>query len=140
MEIAEWKFTKYITITSLLFLIPAYYAYIHKLYDHVILLIVTSIISANYWRKATYSWRRNLDLIFSKISFAIYIYYGVKCSDIKGLICGILRLILMIHCFFLSCKCFRERNNMWVMYHCLFHILITIEQLTILKSIIHHVC
>jgi hypothetical protein len=65
--IAEWKHTKYLTLSSLLFLIPAYYAYNSNMYNHTILLILTSLISANYWRKATYSWRRNLDLIFSKI-------------------------------------------------------------------------
>jgi hypothetical protein len=135
--IAEWKHTKYLTLSSLLFLIPAYYAYIHSMYDHTILLILTSLISANYWRKATYSWRRNLDLIFSKISFGIYIYNGVKYSrSLKELIEGILRLLFMFYCFFVSGKLFKIKNEDWYKYHFVFHIFIALEQLRILKNII----
>jgi hypothetical protein len=135
--ISEWKHTKYLTLSSLLFLIPAYYAYTHSMYDHTIMLILTSFISANYWRKSTYSWRRTLDLIFSKISFGIYIYYGVKCStSLKDLIEGILRLILMIYLFSISCKLFKLKDDSWYKYHFVFHILIALEQMRILKNII----
>jgi hypothetical protein len=109
--ISEWKHTKYITLSSLLFLMPAYYAYAHSMYNHTILLILTSLISANYWRKATYSWRRNLDLIISKISFAIYIYNGVKYSGSRSeLIEGILRLIFMFYCFCRSGYLFQKNR------------------------------
>jgi len=135
--LAEWKHTKYLTLSSLLFLIPAYYAYNHNMYDHSIMLTMTSLISANYWRKATYSWRRNLDLIFSKISFGIYIYNGVKySSSLKELIEGIFRLLLMFHCFFISGKLFKLKDDNWYKFHFTFHILIAFEQLRILKNII----
>jgi uncharacterized membrane protein len=135
--ISEWKHTKYITLSSLLFLIPAYYAYAHNMYDHTILLILTSLISANYWRKATYSWRRNLDLIISKVSFAIYIYNGVKYSGSRSeLIEGILRLIFMVYCFCRSGYLFQKKQDSWVGYHILFHIFIALEQLRILNNII----
>ena len=135
--IAEWKHTKYITVSSLLFLIPACYAYAHSMYDHTILLTLTSLISANYWRKATYSWRRNMDLIFSKISFAIYIYNGVKYSSSQSnLIEGILRLIFMFYCFCRSGYLFQKKEDSWVWYHVIFHIFIALEQLRILQDIL----
>ena len=135
--IAEWKHTKYITLSSLLFLLPACYAYAHSMYDHTILLILTSFISANYWRKATYSWRRNLDLIFSKISFSIYIYNGVKYSGSQSkLIEGILRLIFMFYCFCRSGYLFKRKDVNWVWYHVIFHMFIALEQKVILRNII----
>ena len=135
--IAEWKHTKYLTLSSLLFLIPAYYAYIHDMYYHTVMLILTSLISANYWRKATYSWRRNLDLIFSKISFAIYIYNGVKYSrSIKELIEGILRLMFMWYCFYKSGETIKIKYDEWYKYHVVFHIFIALEQMRILINII----
>jgi len=135
--IAEWKHTKYLTVSSLLFLIPACYAYANSMYDHTILLTLTSLISANYWRKATYSWRRNLDLIFSKISFAIYIYNGVRyIGSQKELIEGILRLIFMFYCFYKSGELFKINNEDWYRYHFVFHIFIALEQLGILQDIL----
>lgn len=134
--ISEWKHTKYITLSSPLFLLPACYAYAHSMYDHTILLILTSFISANYWRKATYSWRRNLDLIFSKISFAIYIYNGVKYSGSQSkLIEGILRLIFIFYCFCRSGSLFKKGVN-WVWYHVIFHMFIALEQKVISRNII----
>jgi hypothetical protein len=71
MYIACWQHTKWLFLSSFFFTIPAIYAYINNLYFHSILLLFTSLISANYWRKATYSWRRNMDLIFAKFSFIV---------------------------------------------------------------------
>jgi len=59
--------------SSCMFLVPAIYSYYLKYYFYAICLFITFGISANYWRKATYGLRRNLDLIFSKISFFIFI-------------------------------------------------------------------
>ena len=135
--IAEWKYTKYITLSSLLFLLPAYYAYTHSMYDHTIMLIITSFISANYWRKATYSWRRNMDLIFSKVSFAIYIYNGIKYShSITDLIESLIRLMIMVYSFRVSGELFKIKDDSWYKYHVVFHILIALEQMRILNNII----
>jgi len=75
--IAHWDQTKWLVLSSFFFTIPGTYALINNLYKHFILLLFTSLISANYWRKATYSWRRNMDLIFAKISFIVYFSNGV---------------------------------------------------------------
>jgi hypothetical protein len=98
---------------------------------------LTTIISANYWRKATYSWRRNMDLIFSKVSFAIYIYNGIKYShSIKDLIEGLIRLMIMVYYFRVSGELFKIKDDSWYKYHVVFHILIALEQMRILNNII----
>ena len=58
--IAKWKHAKWLVLSSLLFTIPSFYAYHNKLYFYSTLLFFISLISVNYWRKATYSWRRNM--------------------------------------------------------------------------------
>ena len=82
--IAYWEETKWLVLSSYFFIIPSYYAYINKLYLHSIILFLTSVISVNYWKKATYSWRRNMDLIFSKFSFIIVIWFNnLSASEIR---------------------------------------------------------
>ena len=72
-EIYIARNTEPLVFSSFLFLIPAIYAYYVNLYFYTILSVLTFCISVNYWRKATIGFRRNLDLIFSKISFSIYV-------------------------------------------------------------------
>ena len=78
MIIAPWNITKYLTVSSFLFIIPAIYSYYKNLYLYSIVLFLTSIFSANYWRLAIYGLRRNLYLFFSKISFIIFFSTGIK--------------------------------------------------------------
>jgi hypothetical protein len=75
--LAKYEDTKWLVLSSFLFCIPSIYAFITELHFHSGLLIFTSLISANYWRKATYSWRRNLDLMWSKLSFGVFVSNGI---------------------------------------------------------------
>ena len=135
--IAPFCQTRYLVVSSFFFIIPATYACVHNLYLYSLLLGLTTIISANYWRKATYSWRRNMDLIFSKVSFAIYIYNGIKYShSIKDLIEGLIRLMIMVYYFRVSGELFKIKDDSWYKYHVVFHILIALEQMRILNNII----
>ena len=62
-----------LVISSTFFLVPCIYTIYNSMHFFTVLLILTSGISANYWRKATYGWRRTLDLWFSKLSFTIFV-------------------------------------------------------------------
>lgn len=135
--IAEWRHTKWITLSSFSFMIPAILAFYHKMYDHTTILFLTSIISANYWRKATYSWRRNLVLIFAKISFIFYVYNGVKyVTTIPEMIPGYGGLILIVILYYLSGELLKIKNERWYESHVIFHLLMMYEQLLIIKNII----
>lgn len=46
--IAEWNETKWLVLSSSLFMIPSIYGYYKQLYLHSLLLLLTSLISANY--------------------------------------------------------------------------------------------
>jgi hypothetical protein len=135
--IARWEDTKWLVLSSLFFIIPATYAYINKLYFYCILLYFTSLISVNYWRKATYSWRRNVDLIFAKISFVIFVSNGILyVKRLHYVIPGYTGLIILLYCYYLSGKLLELKKDNWYKYHFAFHFIMTYEQFIIIDSIL----
>jgi hypothetical protein len=136
--IAPYKQTKYLVLSSYFFIIPALYAIYKKLFYYSSVLVLTSIISANYWRKATYSWRRTLDLIFAKFSFIVFVINGIiYIKYIPYVVIGYPLCLVLSYCYYLSGKLLEEKNNNWYKYHFLFHLLMTIEQIIIIDSIIN---
>jgi hypothetical protein len=134
--IAEWNHTRWLVLSSFLFLIPSTYALYNKLYSFSLLLLFTSLISANFWRKATYSWRRNLDLFFSKISFTVFVYNGIfYIKYTPYLIYGYSTLILLLYCYYKSNQLHKIKNIYWYKYHILFHFFLCTNQFLILDDI-----
>ena len=134
--IASWDHSKWLTLSSFCFMFPAFYAYNKHMYFYSTLLLLTSLVSANYWRKATYSWRRNLDLVFAKISFIIFVSNGIMyVRKIRYIITGYTGLLVLLYCYYLSGKLLETKNDHWYKYHILFHIIMMYEQFIILNSI-----
>ena len=139
--LVEWEDSRWIVLTSFSFMFPSIFALFHRLYFYSGLLILTSFISANYWRKATDSWRRNLDLFFAKISFFVFLYNGIRFVRTPVYIMtGYPGLFLLVYFYYLSCKHFREKKNGWVKFHCMFHLFMMGEQMIILDSMIKLQC
>jgi hypothetical protein len=134
--LAKWGQTKWLVLSSSFLLLPAAYAYNKKLYFHSGLLIATSLISANYWRKATYSWRRIIDLIFAKISFSIFFIHGIMyIRYIPHLIFTYPITFFIFSSYDLSNNLFEFRSNRWYKYHFTFHTLMTIQIFFILNNL-----
>jgi hypothetical protein len=158
-----WNETRWIVVSSMFFSVPAiwhlinYYLYVvykkegyissqgitdeNEKYIQIIMyisviLLTTSLISANYWRKATRGWRRNLDLLFAKIAFLTGCYYGFKYTTYGP-------YLVIVSCVFpvlpyvysQSTKLVSENNPNWVKYHFTFHILLTIGVAVLLDGI-----
>ena len=137
--IAPYENTRWLVLSSLFFTIPSIYAFINSLYNFSILLLFTSLISINYWRKATYSWRRNMDLIFAKLSFIIFLFNGIfYVRSVIYLITGYTGLIFLLYCYYLSAKLLKLKNNNWYKYHMVFHLIMTYEQIIIIDSILQN--
>ena len=158
-----WNQTKWIVVSSMFFSIPAvwhltnYYLYVvYKREGYIssqvitdeneeyiqtviyvsVILLSTSLISANYWRNATRGWRRNLDLLFAKFSFLIGCYYGIKyITYIPYLVINSFIIILLPYVYGKSTKFVSENNTIWVKYHFTFHILLTIGVAVLLDGI-----
>jgi hypothetical protein len=133
---APWEESKWLFASSFLFLFPAILAGYHQLYSYCFILIITSFVSANYWRKATYSWRRNMDLVVSKMAFVVFVSKGyLTVVYYPYLITGYSGLILVCYVFTQSKKLWEKKDKRWVLYHFLFHVLLTYEQMIIIDSI-----
>jgi hypothetical protein len=134
--IAQWEDTRWLVLSSFFFTVPSIYAFIINMYSYSVLLLCTSLISANYWRKATYSWRRNMDLIFAKISFVVFFSNGVyHVKSIGYVITGYTGIIILLYCYYLSAKLLQLKNNNWYKYHLMFHLILAYEQTIIIDSI-----
>lgn len=147
--------TEPIVVSSCFFLIPTIYSFHTKQYFYTTILLLTFGISINYWRKATYGFRRNLDLIFSKISFSIfitsqviYIHYSsplllgypiFQITDIskRRFVASYIGLILIGYFYNLSNYYYYRNNNEknWIKYHMLFHLFCSVNQTLILNGI-----
>jgi hypothetical protein len=130
----ESRFPMY---SSGLFLIPAIHSFQRKQYFHSGLLIVTAGISINYWRHASYGWRRNLDLTFSKLSFIIFILtkYAIFESSNDTWVTAHIKLSNIINHFLLSKLLFENNNPYWKYAHVMFHGFMTLEQWDIINSL-----
>jgi hypothetical protein len=125
-----------VSIFLFFYLIPAINTLYKKQYMNTYLLIITSLVSVNFWRKATYSWRRTFDLVLSKISFILFFIQGIK--HIKYLpykISGYTSLFICISFYYLSNKYYIKKNPMWCKYHFLFHMTIIYKIFLIINSI-----
>jgi hypothetical protein len=132
MLLAPWAETRWITLSSCLLLLPSYYAYLRQFYIYSAIILGTSIVSANYWRHATYSWRRTLDLWVAKGTVTFFTVNGVLIYNIPYMVAAYGGLIPLAYCYYLSDTKFRANNAQWVLYHFLFHCMLIYETLLII--------
>jgi hypothetical protein len=136
--IATWEQSKWLVLSSFLFMIPSIYAYLHNLYFYSVLLSTTSIVSANYWRKAlANSWRRNMDLALAKVSFIIFLSNGIiYVKKIEYIITGYSGLVILVYCYLLAGNLWKAKQSSWYIFHVFFHFIIMYEQLIIIHSML----
>jgi hypothetical protein len=142
-DICSQEESIYLVFTSCLFIIPAMYSYSKSLISYFVLLALCSIISINYWRKPQYGWRRNIDHIYAKILFFIFLFNGfIHINQPRYKFISCLNLLFLLLCYYLSNTTYDQNNKYnttcglyWYNYHMLFHILLTINMLIILYHI-----
>jgi len=123
----SWKETRWITLSSFFFCIPALLflwrapttAFLFPL-----MLICTSIVSANYWRNVQRGWRRNMDLVLAKITFAKGCL--LVPADTKPRILLFFGILLLLVCYQKATTHRVLGNAKWIIYHFTFHIVLTV--------------
>ena len=139
IEIAPWSQTKWLVLSSFFFLIPGIYAYLQEIYISSFMLVCTSVISANYWRKCTHSWRRELDLVFAKISFLYFLYHSfLYLRNPIYITTGYPLLIPLYYLYNASGTLRDQKKDIWVMTHFVFHIILTYEEWIVIDSMIRN--
>ncbi len=140
--VAHWRQTKWLVGSSFFLMIPGIYGYLNKEYVLSSVSIATGLCSINFWRNATYSWRRSIDRIMAKISFAIFTTIGPrKITKLSFLIAGWTGVGAGCMCYFMSNKYGDvETNELWWKYHMMFHLMIGYGQFITIKSIVDNTC
>jgi hypothetical protein len=133
--VAEWKESKYIVLSSSFFMAPAIYGFYNNLYLLPVVLVLTTFFSMNYWRRATYSWRRIADRTFAKIAFAFFFINGIRHVTYRPyLITGHTATTILLYCYYMSNK--YHHLPIWWKYHMVFHLMLTYNQFLVINSIV----
>jgi len=132
--LVDWCDSRWLVLTSSTFFIPTIYSFYYQLYGFSGISLFTAIISMNYWRKATISFRRDLDLVFAKISFVIYLVHGVYYIRGNRLFLFLTALIYLLYNYYNSNRLYTEKKKEWIQYHIWFHVMVLFEQMIIIES------
>ena len=137
-SILAWNKARYLTLTSCLFFTTTMYSYSCRLYFLAFISALTSLISANFWRHPVQGIRRDIDIVYSKISFSIFFCNGVYyVRSVPYMFIFYPVLGCMIVCFYLSNAVYYQKKDYWWKYHLIFHGTVLATQLVIIQSKAH---
>ncbi len=131
--IAPYSETKYVVYSATLFLYPSYVCYIYNLNKMSLFILMTYLISVNFWRDCRYSWRRNLDFFWARLGTCVMLYNNYYyITDKKDKLISYSLFPLFTYCFYKSI----EFKNTWYKYHMLFHAVATFQMMLVIKNMI----
>jgi hypothetical protein len=128
MNCIDWSYSKYIVLSSLLFQIPAYYAYRHGLYVHATGSFITTILSVNHWRRHEHGLRRKIDVVWARSAGILFLIDGMYHSFMKAIFLG----MMMNYMYYLARKNQQNPYGNWYMYHMMFHAMAVTGQLSVM--------
>jgi len=132
--LVDWRESRWLVATSLCSLLPTAYSLYHSLFFLSTVSFFTTFISANYWRKATISSRRDVDLVYAKLSFIIYSYYGFYYVRGNRILVFTPGVIYLIYNYYYSNKLYYEKKREWLSHHICFHMMVLMEQFVVIES------
>lgn len=136
--LVEWRESRWLVLTSLCSLLPTTYSFYNGLYFLSSVSLISTAVSVNYWRKATLSTRRDLDLTLQKIAFFIYFLHGIYYIRGYRVITFTPGVIYLIYNYYYSNTFYYGKKKEWLSYHIWFHMMVLTEQLVVLESVHHY--
>jgi len=133
--LVEWRESRWLVLTSMASLIPTTYSFQNSLYFLSSVSLLSTFISANYWRKATISFRRDLDLTLQKLAFFIYLFNGFYYVRGYRLLVFTPGVMCLLYNYYYSNQLYYEKKREWLNYHIWFHMMVLTEQLVVLESV-----
>jgi hypothetical protein len=128
--------TKWVVMSSCLFLIPAVYAFVNKLYLCGVVSLFAGLLSINHWRNAENGFRRAADCYTAYICFLVYGSLAfIYCRGIYYKYCSLIYIItvtLFLVSNHLSIQCHPD----WCFIHALFHLFAIISKCLVIYFII----
>lgn len=130
--IVPYNKSKFLVYSSTCFLYPCYVSYIQNKYNICLFILITYLISINYWKDCRYSWRRNIDLVWSRITLVYFFYNGVYHIHYNNdKLIGTTLVPIFTICFYKSVQ-FKQN---WYLFHMLFHLFTSYGMLIIVNNI-----
>ena len=120
------KYSRWLAVSSLFFLAPAYLAFKSSLFYLAGLYATTGLVSSNYWRHACNGFRRNLDLVFAKLSFVATVFTGILKVDSAWLLFGLSIAAAIPLLYWASIELHRRDSPAWVIAHWAMHLFISL--------------
>jgi hypothetical protein len=136
--LVDWTESRWLVLTSIASLIPTTYSFQNGLYFLSAVSLISTAVSANYWRKATLSTRRDVDLVLQKISFLIYFFHGIYYVQGYRLLVFSPGLAFLHYNYYYSNYYYSEKKKEWLSYHIWFHMMVLMEQMVVLESVHHY--
>jgi len=123
LRVENTEHAKLICWSSCLFFLCSLFSFYKEQYLDGFLLLFGFIISINYWRRPTYSWRRTLDLFYQKgliVFFFISAILFMKNTNQITFLFGSCLFILIF--YILASLYFIEKQDRWIYFYICFHI------------------
>ena len=121
-HVLPFKYSVWLVLSSFSFLVPAGLALRLSLYWHCAVYCVTAAASANYWRKAQFGFRRNVDVLVARLSFVFTVISGaLRIHGLKVLIVGWTLAFAIPVAYKLSIYFEKKRAPLWLMAHFSMH-------------------
>jgi len=136
--LVEWRESRWLVLTSMASLIPTTYSFKNGLYFLSVVSFISTFISANYWRKATLSTRRDMDLVLQKVAFLIYFFHGIYYIRGYRIVAFSPGVMFLLYNYYYSNQYYYEKKREWLSYHIWFHVMVLTEQLVVLESVQHY--
>lgn len=132
IHVLPLKYSIWLVISSLSFLVPSWLALCRSLYWHCAVYFMTAAASANYWRKAQYGFRRNVDVVVARLSFVFTLVTGIfRVQGLKVLIVGWTLVIAIPIAYKLSLYLEEKRTPLWLIAHFAMHCFISAGMLIV---------
>ena len=129
--------SRFLLTTSCLNVFPIYMAYQRSLWLYAFTSTGTMVFSLIYWYNPIHGWRRNMDLIYAKYTFVVYLGSGIWYipHGIPNLLfyLGALSIFQMYVMTYVYPK-------IWIRFHVLFHVLSICVKVYILYYVTGNQC
>lgn len=135
-NVVPYSESKWLVLTSSLFLIPAIHCWNHELYGLFYFSVANTVISINYWKNARFSWERMLDWVFAKVLAVLLIINGImNATQLKYIMLGYPCLFLALYCYYKSTT---QIGAKWVKYHVAFHLFTVCSKFIVINAILNN--
>lgn len=121
------EFSPVLTLSSLLFIVPAAIALRGRCFSLAFLYFLTTVVSANHGREACSGWNRDLGLLVSKASYVATVATGLRYVRNPALLtpgCWLAALIPIL-CL-ASNRLHNARSPLWVAPHAAMHLAVSV--------------